>query len=114
MEGATPLHDGRGQSGYIQIVGSAICQLIHAAASESHRLASSRHANAPRTPRRALSALGGGRLVRVCRRISEWIGLLCFRAAFPVRLQKKTGIMLAEGLTLASRCQGAELARMKG
>ena len=45
--------------------------------------------------------------MRVCRRISEWIGLFRFRAALPVRLRhKKTGIMLAEGLTLASPCQG--------
>jgi hypothetical protein len=106
-QGATPLHEGCGQSGHIQIVRSATCQLSPVTASGSNRQASSRHANAPRTPRRAHTSLGGGRLVRVCRRISGWLGLLRFRAVLPVRLRhKKTGITLAESLTLASRCQG--------
>jgi hypothetical protein len=78
-----------GQSHYIPSVGSANCQLSAVTASGSNRLASSRHATAPTAPRRAYTSLGGGRLVRVCPRLCERLGLLRLRAAVSVRLRRE-------------------------
>ena len=71
-------------------------------------LASTRHANAPKTPRRAHTSLGGGRLVRVCRRIFEWPGLLRFCAALPVRLRHQVRGLAQRLLSLAVTLPRAE------
>jgi len=102
---ALPLRKGCGQSGYIQIVGSAPCQLSPVTASGEQQASFVKHANAPRTPRRAHTSLGGGRLVRVCRRIYEWLGLLRFRAAFPVRLRSAVTLAVALPRPTAERAQ---------
>ena len=71
-------------------------------------LASTRHANAPKPPRRAHTSLGGGRLVRVCRRIFEWLGLLRFCAALPVRLRHQVRGLAQRLLSLAVTLPRAE------
>jgi len=102
------LCEGCGQSGYIQIIGSATCQLRAVTAFGSKRLASTRHANAPKPPRRAHTSLGGGRLVRVCRRIFEWPRLLRYCAALPVRLRHQIRGLARRLLALAVTLPRAE------
>jgi hypothetical protein len=64
-------------------------------------------ANAPESPRRIHASLGGGRLVRICPRIREWLGLLRLRVCFSVGLgRRKTGIAAQALGTLLSRRPG--------
>src|SRR5262245_31381826 len=93
---------GCGQPGYIQIAGSAACQLNPVVAiGKLHRLASLRPANAPQSPRRVYASLGGGRLVRICPRVCEWLGLLRLRVCFSVGLgRRKTEIAIPRAFRL--------------